>query len=647
VFGIDTNGTLRLSGVRVSNGRATDVGGSGILIIGGQAHLNNTIVSFNVASLSSGLQVIGAGIYNFTGILEVQNSTVSNNTNSSTGPADGGGIGVLGGTTTITRTTINNNSTLRDGGGLGIVQSTAIVRVQNSKFQSNQAYSGGGVFSYGRDVQITKSLVEFNAVGTAQLGGGIYGYTNLNFPSISDSCIINNSDISAAAFVGSTLMAQRNWWGDVNGPVVNASSPGVRDSVNSQVNYSSFVTVPPSNTATQCVEGVYFPTPTPSPTPTLTPTPGACNVMTNDVSSITQTVRFRIQPSLDIENWLFEIPTGTLPRAATSIQNKSWLWPGGSVPSLFTVNAIDLIARVGVIGWVDPDIQWYQVRIFGDAGGTPTILTGYMQSTNTAGGLMLNIVCTGATTLPAPAPDPGMPSAGLNLFADRPPQARLFNANQSPSTMGTCGIHVGVSLPCSPDPSGSTIDVVPRNTELCIDSRTSNRLIECNPGWSNPSDPNLNPSPSRIPVYAPRDGCAIFYDPPPTDQPPSIIIRIDRYNTQADCNTDAQANDRFIVLTHIIPEGITAANRLKISAGTLVGYICLSNEARSICQVFDDNTPTHLAFLVVIWNGSQYVQAPNDILGYLARQGCLYDDWASRNSTGTPQIQPSPVRACP
>jgi hypothetical protein len=206
-----------------------------------------------------------------------------------------------------------------------------------------------------------------------------------------------------------------------------------------------------------------------------------------------------------------------------------------------------------IIGWVDPQVEWYQVRILGTANpGGATTLTGYLQRTNTAGSAMFTIRCTSSSSLATLTPDPGMLTSGLSQFADRSPQAHVFNGSQPASTMGTCGVHIGVALPCSPNPSsGSTIDVVPRNIELCIDSRTSTQLVQCNPGWSSPTDPNLNPNPVRVPVYAPRDGCAIFNNLA-GEEPPSIIIRIDRYSTQTQRNTAIQVNDRFIVLTHVI-----------------------------------------------------------------------------------------------
>src|SRR5690606_26595321 len=97
-------------------------------------------------------------------------------------------------------------------------------------------------------------------------------------------------------------------------------------------------------------------------------------------------------------------------------------------------------------------------------------------------------------------------------------------------------------------------------------------------------DPN-----SSIPVYAPRGGCATFTDPeddPGTpgneNRPPSVIIRVTRSGSQTECNTPAQNDDLFIVLTHIIRDSsipIAPGNPLPITAGHRVGYMCLSAEA--------------------------------------------------------------------
>src|SRR5690606_345917 len=95
--------------------------------------------------------------------------------------------------------------------------------------------------------------------------------------------------------------------------------------------------------------------------------------------------RLRIQPSLDEENWLFEVPntytydTDTVISGA-SLPNRPWLWSSGSVPSQVTVSSIQAIAYFGPIGWVHPNIGWFQVQVTTAQAG---VVTGYMQRTIT------------------------------------------------------------------------------------------------------------------------------------------------------------------------------------------------------------------------------------------------------------------------
>jgi hypothetical protein len=382
--------------------------------------------------------------------------------------------------------------------------------------------------------------------------------------------------------------------------------------------------------------------------PTFTPTAGVCSTTTYDVSGFNQSIVLRKQPALDNENWLFEIPAGNLPRTGTAIQNRPYLWSPLAVPSSLSVHSVDLIARVGVIGWVDPDVDWYQVRVTGVTNAGAFSLVGYVGVTNPANATVVNVSCSAPQALGTPLPDAGMPVAGLAVFTAMAPQARVFNGNQSPSTMGGCGQHVGADNPCAPDPTGSTIDIVPRNIEMCIDSRSQARLVECDPRYAGTLIPNVNPNPQRVPIYSPREGCVLFEDR--SQEVPSIIIRF-QIGGVGNCSDGASNADFYIVLTHVtdvpsnIPRVTSLQNRLLLPAGSLVGYLCLAQEARGICKVAEENIPTHLAFQIQDYQGG-YQQVPTDIRGYLARQGCLYDDWRYLQNN-TPQAQTTPVRACP
>jgi hypothetical protein len=228
--------------------------------------------------------------------------------------------------------------------------------------------------------------------------------------------------------------------------------------------------------------------------------------------------------------------------------------------------------------------------------------------------------------------------------------------------MGNLGLHDGVTFL----PGGSTLDIVPRNFEFCIDGRPfafvapeQGRLVECDPAWVAGSSPN----PSAIPIYLVRDACVGFTlgttPNPNSRQFVNVLIRLTNENGCARLN---QAEDRLIVLTHLVLDnpaltlpdlGVTFP--IPLTSGTRLGSICLSSQAYDPnCSMAQPNTPTHLAFqLQIIGSNGLPQQSPNGVLGYLARMGCLYDTWASTNGAGAAtqmiaaQVQTNPVRACP
>jgi hypothetical protein len=289
-----------------------------------------------------------------------------------------------------------------------------------------------------------------------------------------------------------------------------------------------------------------------------------------------------------------------------------------------------LIARVTPnIGWVDPDVEWYQAVLNLSTGQS---LTGYIQRTNTLATPIWTSDCVNPTALGTPARATSMPAApALATFASVPPVANLFDGNQPPAVMGACGIHNPI---CVTGPNSSTIDVVPRNIEFCIDTR-SMADPACNPGYSVTPDPNLNPTPTRVPVYAMRQGCASYAGS-------TLQLRLDHAANQVACDSAIVLYDRLIAYTHITTTlSFPSSGRLFVPAGALLGYICPTT---SPCGITPGASP-HLAFQLQFYIGSSYQPAPQDILGYLAYSKCLYDDWSYRQPS--PQPQTTPIRACP
>jgi hypothetical protein len=175
--------------------------------------------------------------------------------------------------------------------------------------------------------------------------------------------------------------------------------------------------------------------------------------------------------------------------------------------------------------------------------------------------------------------------------------------------MGGCGLH---ATTCNSG-AGTTLDITPRNIELCIDGRPISRLPECDPG--------ATASINRVPVYSPVTGCATYDSAAFT-----LIINFDNVG----CSRASQPNDRVVTLTHLIPSGSFPTT--SVNAGQLVGYLCRDSE-KSTCGIDgspSSGVPTHLAFKL------RY-QDPNlslanltfhtEVVGFLAKPNCNHDDW--------------------
>ncbi len=209
--------------------------GAGVLFLGATAtlNINDSIITGNAIS-NMGI-ASAAGIYS-DGILNITNSVVSNNTATSSGSSTfAGGISIIGGTTTILGSTISGNvSTVTGGGGSGfaggissqdatLVLANSVVSgntasrfhagirtialnapstttITNSTISDNTAaLDGGGVINFSGGLEtattnITGSTVRGNhANGPTNIGGGLE-----NFRSSSGSAVINvtNSTVS-------------------------------------------------------------------------------------------------------------------------------------------------------------------------------------------------------------------------------------------------------------------------------------------------------------------------------------------------------------------------------------------------------------------------------------------------------------------
>ncbi len=202
---------------------------------------------------------------------------------------------------------------------------------------------------------------------------------------------------------------------------------------------------------------------------------------------------------------------------------------------------------------------------------------------------------------------------------------------------------------------------------VCSDSRPyassgngQGRLAECDPA----AGAQATPVPARVPVYLVRDACVWqFTEPNLTAGIPttSVFIRFaadqSTLTVGQNCRGPIANGDLEIVLTHLILDGIQIPEKPGevpqfFQAGSQLGSLCLSAEAYPAnCGVAGLEIPTHLAFQLRRYPSGGYQQAPNDLLGYLGKMGCLYDDWASTNSANQqinaqPQNPASALRAC-
>ena len=154
---VPSSGEAELTNIAITNNTAHDGGG---VASGGNLLLTDCIVSNNTAN---GGTYGGGGIYN-SGTLTLANTTISNN---DTNNAGGGIYQHSAGTSTLTGITVTNNSSTR-GGGLYVDRD---VTLADSVVSNNTAGArGGGVFATG-NVNITGSTVSGNS--SSFMGGGI------------------------------------------------------------------------------------------------------------------------------------------------------------------------------------------------------------------------------------------------------------------------------------------------------------------------------------------------------------------------------------------------------------------------------------------------------------------------------------------
>jgi len=173
VFSVNTGVTFTVQNLTIANGQGTGGSSGGIANnVGGTLTVTNSTLSGNG----------GGGIDN-GGTLTVTNSTFSGN---STDPGYGGGgiANLASGTLTINNSTFSGNHS--DGGG-GIYND-GMLTVTNSTFSGNVATNGGGgIYNYAGTMRVSgstfsgNSTVGYSSDGGAIVNGGTLTITNSTF----------------------------------------------------------------------------------------------------------------------------------------------------------------------------------------------------------------------------------------------------------------------------------------------------------------------------------------------------------------------------------------------------------------------------------------------------------------------------------
>jgi len=137
-----------------------------------------------------------------SGILEIEDSTITNGSGDSAG-----GIANTGGTLTLIRSTVHGNRAVTGGGDAGAILNfgipepnrPAVLNIHNSTIANNTANLGGGVFSYNNaqnEVHISNSTIAYNESGFRGSGGGLAIGSGL--ATVSSSIIARNTSASPA-----------------------------------------------------------------------------------------------------------------------------------------------------------------------------------------------------------------------------------------------------------------------------------------------------------------------------------------------------------------------------------------------------------------------------------------------------------------
>ncbi|MBX7054049.1 MAG: DUF11 domain-containing protein, partial [Pyrinomonadaceae bacterium] len=194
----------------------------------GTVTVNSCTIASNTPGRTGVSSPIGGGIFvGTTTPYFVSGSSFANNSvNGSGGQGQGGGIfafgpGGTGGNSSISGTSLTSNTAPSDAGGLYSTQRVDIQAASNFVSNSSGRFGGAIFINHGNTTSsITKSTIRNNSATTT--GSGIYlgSTTTANLLNISFSRIANNTGagLKGLATAGGTATAENNWWGCATTP---------------------------------------------------------------------------------------------------------------------------------------------------------------------------------------------------------------------------------------------------------------------------------------------------------------------------------------------------------------------------------------------------------------------------------------------
>ncbi len=240
--GINNEGTLVIdAGVLSvnSSGQGGALYNSGTATIGNGTLVGGPLVGD--ANTADG----GGGLFSL-GTLTVSDSTVTGNRAS----YGGGLFNWVGGMLTISHSAVSDNHANQGGGLHNKEHSTTIIQ-NDTVFSGNFAeWSGGGIDNWGK-ITITESTLREN-ISAGEAGDAIAsGAFEDSSASITGSCIVGNGDTAIFTNRLPSLNAIGNWWGSRTGPAYWTNPGGIGDSVSDFIDFSAWLTEPPSICAPQ------------------------------------------------------------------------------------------------------------------------------------------------------------------------------------------------------------------------------------------------------------------------------------------------------------------------------------------------------------------------------------------------------------